>query len=139
MVMRENFLRTSLASRLPTNKAFTLIELLVVLAIVAVLLTLALPRYFGSIQLGRERVLVENLRVTRDIIDKYYVDHGHYPDSLSVLVEQHYLKAMPWDPVSENDSSWQVVMPPSGRGRGVFDLHSGAPGLTRDGKTFSSL
>src|SRR5262249_26836754 len=37
-----------MVSALQTRRAFTLIELLVVMAIIAVLLTLAVPRYFGS-------------------------------------------------------------------------------------------
>ena len=39
------------------RKGFTLIELLVVLAVVATLLTLAVPRYFGSIDRSKEAVL----------------------------------------------------------------------------------
>lgn len=128
-----------LKTRFRSIAGFTLIELLVVLAIVALLLTLALPRYFGSIQMGKERILVENLRVTRDVIDKYYLDQGHYPDSLYTLVDQHYLKSLPWDPIAESDKTWMTVSPPSGRGRGVYDLHSGAQGQTREGKPFSEL
>lgn len=120
------------------KRGFTLIELLVVLAIIATLLTLSLPRYFGSIELGKERVLIENLRVTRALIDQYYADQGHYPYSLTSLVEQHYLKALPWDPLLESDSAWQLISAPFGRG-GIRDLRSAAPGTTRDGKPFSEL
>jgi general secretion pathway protein G len=42
---------------------FTLIELLVVMAIVALLLTIAVPRYFGSLRHSREVALKENLKV----------------------------------------------------------------------------
>lgn len=132
----------SLLSR-QTRHGFTLIELLVVLAIVAVLLTLALPRYFGSIELGKERVLIENLRVTRDVIEKFYVDQGRYPESLSALVDKHYLKSLPFDPIAESDSAWRLAEPPAGlgrgQGRGVYDLHSGSAGLAHDGKPFSEL
>ena len=38
-------------------RGFTLIELLVVLAVVALLLTLALPRYFQSIDVSKEAIL----------------------------------------------------------------------------------
>ena len=50
---------------------FTLIELLVVLAIVAMLLTLAAPKYFGSLDTANEVVLIDNLKQTREVIDKY--------------------------------------------------------------------
>ena len=46
----------------------TLIELLVVLAVIATLLTLALPRYFGSVDKSKEAVLKENLFQMRDAI-----------------------------------------------------------------------
>ncbi|XHO07821.1 hypothetical protein ACEQUB_p01068 (plasmid) [Ralstonia syzygii] len=55
---------------------FTLVELLVVLAIVAVLLTIAVPRYFSSVDRAKETVLVENLRTTRDAIGKFLATPG---------------------------------------------------------------
>ena len=42
-------------------RGFTLIEMLVVLAIVAMLLTMAMPRYFGSLEKSKSTVL--NLKV----------------------------------------------------------------------------
>lgn len=131
-----------MAAPMPTGKprrhaGFTLIELLVVLAIVALLLTLALPRYLGSVDSARERVLVENLRLTRDAIDKYYADRGRYPDSLDALVRQRYLRSRPWDPILDRDDSWLTVPPPSGSG--VYDLHSGAPGNSRQGMPYSAI
>src|SRR5712675_321758 len=69
---------------------FTLIELLVVLAIIATLLTLAVPRYFGSVEKSKEAVLKQNLATLRDSLDKYYGDTGRYPDSLDDLVTKKY-------------------------------------------------
>ncbi|HYQ94603.1 MAG TPA: type II secretion system protein, partial [Burkholderiales bacterium] len=48
------------------RSGFTLIELLVVMAIIAVLLTLAVPRYFGSLERSKEAVLREDLYQLRD-------------------------------------------------------------------------
>ena len=75
------------------NRGFTLIEILVVLAIVALLLTISLPRYFQSVDVAKERVLMENLRTTRDSIDKFYGDTGRYPDSLEELIDEVRLDA----------------------------------------------
>src|SRR5439155_27308911 len=61
---------------------FTLIELLVVMTILALLLTLALPRYFGSVDKSKEAVLKENLHQMREAISRYYADKGRYPESL---------------------------------------------------------
>ena len=93
--------------------AFTLIELLVVMAVVALLLTLALPRYFQSIEVSKETVLVENLRVARDAIDKFYSDTGRYPDSLEELVEKKYLRGVPYDPIAESSERWVIAAPTS--------------------------
>jgi general secretion pathway protein G len=116
---------------------FTLIELLVVMAVVALLLTLALPRYFQSIDVSKETILIENLRVTRDAIDKFYADKGRYPESLEELVDKKYLRAMPYDPIAEASDRW-LIMAPESQG-GVYDIRSGAPGSARNGKPFSEL
>jgi general secretion pathway protein G len=120
-------------------RGFTLIELLVVLAIVAALLTLSVPRYLKSLDKANELVLTENLRLTREVIDKFYGDTGQYPDSLEQLVERHYLKALPFDPIVESSSGWILVAPPSGRRGRVYDLRSGAPGLSLAGRPYAEL
>jgi general secretion pathway protein G len=123
----------------PRRAGFTLIELLVVLAIVALLLTLAVPRYFHSIDASKETVLIENLRTTRETIDKFYGDTGRYPDSLEELVERKYLRALPVDPLTESTTTW-IVVPPDDTDKGkVFSIKSGAPGQSRNGRPFADL
>lgn len=128
-----------LPNRPPARRAsgFTLIELLVVLAIVATLATLVVPRYFNQREAAREAVLRDNLRTTRDVIDKFYGDVGRYPDSLEELVEKKYLRALPFDPVSESNESWQLIEVPTGFKGRVYDIKSGAQGIARDGKFFA--
>jgi general secretion pathway protein G len=115
---------------------FTLIELLVVLGIVALLLTLAVPRFFPRIDSARETVLAENLRNTRAVIDQYYSDTGRYPDSLDQLVEKKYLRGLPIDPVTDSSATWIVVPPEDGAKGGVYSIKSGAPGNDRSGKPY---
>jgi len=125
--------------KLRSRRGFTLIELLVVLAIIALLLTLAVPRYFQTIDASKETILSENLHATRDAIDKFYGDTGRYPDSLDELVDQRYLRAMPFDPITESSTTW-VIVPPDDQFKGnVYDIKSGAQGSNRDGKAFGSL
>jgi general secretion pathway protein G len=121
------------------RNGFTLIELLVVLAIVALLLTLAVPRYFQNIDSSKEAVLRDNLRVTRETIDKFYGDTGRYPKSLDELVERKYLRALPFDPLTESTATWVIVPPDDTDKGGVYSIKSGAPGNGRDGKPFSEL
>jgi general secretion pathway protein G len=119
-----------------TNAAFTLIELLVVLAIVALLLTLAMPRFFPSVDSARETILADNLRNTRAVIEQYHADTGRYPDSLEQLVEKKYLRNVPVDPVTGSSDTW-VVVPPEDIAEGaVYSIKSGAPGNGRDGRPF---
>jgi len=109
------------------------------MAVVALLLTIALPRYFQSIDVSKETVLVENLRVTRDAIDKFYSDTGRYPESLEELVEKKYLRSVPYDPIVESSERWVIAAPPGDLKGNVYDLRSGAPGAARNGKPFGDL
>lgn len=120
------------------KRGFTLIELMVVMAILATLLTLAVPRYFHSVDRSREAVLRQTLAVTRDAIDKYYGDHGRYPDSLQELVVRRYLRSPPFDPITESEVTWNLVPVPGRTTQGeVYDLKSGAAGNAADGKPYA--
>jgi general secretion pathway protein G len=120
---------------------FTLIELLIVMAILATLLTVALPRYFGSVERSKEVTLQQSLSVMRDAIDKYYADQGKYPESLHDLVQARYVRAVPIDPVTGTADTWVTVPPPEGplRRGGVYDVRSGASGKSADGRSFSEF
>ena len=119
------------------NRGFTLIELLVVLGIVALLLTLAVPRFFPSVDRTKETILAENLRTMRAVIDQFHADTGRYPESLEQLVDKKYLPRLPFDPVADSDASW-IVVPPEDPSRGnVYDIRSGAEGKGRNGKPYS--
>lgn len=121
------------------HSAYTLMELLVVLAIVALLLSLATPRYLQSLDTARETILVENLARVRETIDRFHGDTGRYPESLQELVEQHYLRDLPVDPVAESQTSWTIIAPePPDRGA-VRDIRSAAPGAARNGQPYSAL
>lgn len=121
------------------RQGFTLIELLVVLAIVSMLLSLAVPRYFKTIDNTKETLLVENLRQTRAILDKFYGDTGRYPESLDELVDKLYLKQLPIDPVTGSSTTWILVSPRGAVPGKVFNLRSGAVGNDRFGRPYSEL
>ncbi len=119
--------------RLP---GFTLIELLVVMSIIAMLLALAAPRYFNSVDKSKEAMLKQTLVITREALDKYYGDNGRYPDDLETLVSRKYLRKLPYDPVTGSSSTWIVVPPDNPEKGAVFDVRSGAEGESRDGAPF---
>jgi general secretion pathway protein G len=120
-----------------SGKGFTLIELLVVMAIIAMLLSLAVPRYFNSVEKSREALLHQNLALTRSVLDQFYSDHGKYPETLEALVSSKYLRSLPIDPVTESAATWIIVPPDTPEKGGVYDIRSGAPGNARDGSLFS--
>lgn len=121
----------------PTDRrGFTLIELLVVMSIIAILVTIAVPRYFHSLDRSREAVLRSNLATVRDAIDKYYGDRGKYPDSLQDLVAGRYLRSLPRDPITDSTGTWIIEPPENPDLGGVYNIHSGAPGRARDGSEY---
>ena len=120
------------------KSGFTLIELLVVLAVIATLLTLAVPRYFSSLEKSREAVLQQNLAMLRETLDKYYGDKGKYPDALDELVSSKYLRSVPVDPITDSSATWIIIPPDQPEMGGVYDVRSGAPGIARDGTEYRS-
>ena len=117
-------------------RGFTLIELLVVMSIIAVLLTIAVPRYFKALEHSRETVLRQDLSVMREAIDKHLGDYGQYPDSLAALVERKYIRAVPVDPISKSADSWVPVVSEDADHPGIRDVHSGAEGNATDGTAY---
>src|ERR1700694_5272251 len=109
-------------------RGFTLIELLVVMAIIGTLLSIAVPRYFRSLQHARETVLKQDLAILREAIDKYYADLNLYPEALPALVEKRYIRAMPVDPFTKVTDTWTLVPSEDPDHVGIRDIHSGRAG-----------
>ena len=120
-------------------RGFTLIELLVVMAIIAGLLALAAPRYFQHVDRAKETVLKSDLASMRDALDKFFADTGRYPANLEELVARRYLRKVPPDPVTESTASWLVIAPADPAQGGVYDVKSGAPCTTLDGRPYGEL
>ena len=116
-------------------QGFTLVELLVVLSIIALLLSIAAPRYFQHIERSREAVLRENLATLRDSLDQYHADKGRWPETLEALATEHYLRAIPMDPVTGRSDTWTTT--PGEEGSGVSDVKSGAAGEGANGQPYA--
>lgn len=119
-------------------RGFTLIELLVVLAVVAMLLGLVAPRYMHQVDKAKEAALKENLSSLRTALDQFYSDKGHYPEQLDQLVDSHYLRSLPLDPVTNRRNTWKALTVDEEGHQGIYDVQSGAPGNGMDGSPFRS-
>ena len=119
-------------------RGFTLIEMLVVMAILATLLAIAAPRYFDSVERAKEAALLSNLRLLRDAIDRFQSDRNRYPESLQQLVAERYLRNIPRDAVTDSADTWITIPPPGSNGGAIYDVHSGAVSVARDGSSYAN-
>lgn len=110
---------------------------MVVLAIIAMLVSIAMPRYFEGLKNSREAVLHEDLSVMRKAIDHYYGDKNTYPASLQTLVDERYLKYIPDDPLTDSAETWQIVLPPNNTNR-VYDVRSGSSETAANGTSYNT-
>jgi len=138
--------KTSPVSRFPSpsSSGFTLIELIVVVAIIGILATIAVPAMKNAPKKAKEAALKEDLFTMRSCIDQYLADKGKYPPSLEVLVDEHYMRRIPDDPITASADTWVTVpaapdtdedlQPEEG---GIIDVHSGADGVALDGSSYA--
>lgn len=130
------------SGRRPGAGGFTLIELLVVVAIIGILAAVAVGQYQRSIIKAKEAVLKENLFRTRTAISMYFADKGSYPLDLQTLVDSRYLRAVPWDAITESQDTWQLVYAELSEEDisiepGISDVQSGSNRTAMDGSSYA--
>jgi general secretion pathway protein G len=122
---------------------FTLIELIIVMAIIAILASIAIPVFTGTIQAAKEATLKEDLHVMRNGIDQYTMDKGKAPQSLDDLVQAGYLKSIPTDPMTHSTETWvtntdDTLESIDQSEPGINDVHSGSQETGTDGQAYST-
>ena len=121
-------------------RGFTLIEMMIVLMIISILIGMAAVIYDKTVKHSREAVLKQDLQTMRQAIDNYTLDKQQAPQSLEDLVEAHYLREIPVDPVC-NQKDWvthvgDTVLSPDQTSTGVDDVHSGCEQNALDGTSY---
>jgi general secretion pathway protein G len=125
-----------------TQRGFTLIELLIVMLILVILAGVSLATYGNSVTRANEAALKTDLFQMREALDQYYADKNKYPATLSVLVEEKYLRAIPDDPFTQSADTWQEILSEPEPGnplaeQGVQDVKSGSDRTSLDGTRYS--
>ena len=121
---------------------FTLIELMIVMAIIAILVSIAIPVYNRAITRARESVLKNNLFTMRTVIDEYTYDKGKAPQNIQDLVSEGYLRQIPVDPMTGSSDSWKVIMEDALTAvnqtePGIFDVRSGSDKTSLEGTPYA--
>jgi len=124
------------------TRGFTFVELMVVVSIIVILITIAIPVYQRSILRAKESVLQNNLFTLRTVIDNYTYDQQKAPQSLQDLVTGGYLRAIPVDPITGSNQTWQTVQEDPDKAvdqmnPGIWDVHSGSDKTALDGTPYS--
>src|ERR1700722_11364582 len=125
-----------------TRRGFTLIEMMIVMAIIVILIAVAVPFYQKAITRAKESVLHNNLFAMRSAIDEYTYDKQKAPQSLQDLVSAGYLHDVPRDPITQDNSSWKIIMEEAGQAvntsePGIFNVSSSSNKIGLDGTHYS--
>jgi general secretion pathway protein G len=121
---------------------FTILELMIVIMIISILIGMAAVIYDKTVKHSREAVLKQDLQTMRQAIDNYTLDKQQAPQSLDDLVDAHYLREIPIDPVCQS-KDWNVhigdtVLTPEQTSVGVDDVHSGCEQTATDGTSYTT-
>jgi general secretion pathway protein G len=115
---------------------------MIVMAIIAILVSIAIPVYNRAITRARESVLKNNLFTMRTVIDEYTYDKGKAPQNIQDLVSEGYLRQIPVDPMTGSSDSWKVIMEDALTAvnqtePGIFDVRSGSDKTSLEGTPYA--
>lgn len=127
------------------RRGMSLIEMTICLLIALALVEMTVPLAENGVRRARELEARACLRDLRRAIDRWHDDARArseapataWPPTLSVLVEQRYLRRIPSDPLT-GQADW-LAIPATGAAADVFDVRTRAAGQTLDGVDYADL
>lgn len=81
MRTRDDDLIFNLKKKQPHKRGFTLIELIVVMAVIAILVLLAAPKFLGYSDKTKTTQITSDIKVLETQIDEYVMKHDNFPDA----------------------------------------------------------
>ena len=119
-----------------------MIEILVVVSLIVILASMGMVQYRNSVTRAEEAVLKENLFRMRDAIDQYYADKAKYPQGLTDLVSDGYIREIPNDPMTKSKDSWTTTQAEADANNpasqaGIYDVKSGSDRTALDGTRYA--
>ena len=133
--------RTSHSSYDRTGLGFSLIELVIVVVIIGIIGAIAVPRMSRGAKGAADSALTANLRVLRDAIDLFAVEHGGvYPDGADLDVALTGYSGTRFDDLSVTKTATNIYGPyvraipklPVGANKGKNTFTGVVPGATVD-------
>ena len=121
---------------------FTFVELMIVMAIIAILISIAIPIYQRTIMRAKESVLKNNLFTMRTVIDEFTYDKQKAPQTLQDLVSDGYLREVPMDPMTGSNDTWKIIQEDATntvnqQQPGIYDVRSGSDKISLEGTPYS--
>lgn len=91
---------SSMPSVLGNSRGFTLLEILVVITIMAIIMALVAPKFFGKIDRARQVDAQAQIELLGQALDLYRLEKGQYPSSEEGLpaIQSYLRKQLPKDP-----------------------------------------
>ncbi len=98
-----------------------MVELLIVVAIIGILAAIVIPEFQSHSQQAKEAVAKENLRILREAIERYALDHngvppgylgGTFTDSTGILVQLTFCTNSTGDSIGSKTKSGSYIYGP---------------------------
>jgi hypothetical protein len=90
---------------------------------------------------GNEDLLRKNLKAIREVIDKYAIDNGAFPQTLDDVVTAGYINQIPEDPITKKPN-WKIVVEEKilrdTKRRGIVDVRSSSTATSSEGSPYST-